>query len=368
MNLLREKQRAVGWHASCSDAPDTAGINQAAKDTAALGKDALEYYKERDRAAEPLRLAAAKRADEVSAAQLESMRTQTGLAKEASDYNRETFRPLERQVVTEAANFDTEAERERLAGLALGDVKQQFSSARAQGERSMARAGVNVSDGVYAGMNKDLVNDEALAGATAKNKARTGATTMGRAMKMDAISLGRGLPGQQATSTGLALSAGRGAVDTAQVPVQMANESTRLAGQGYGTAMQGAQASGNLYGQAANLESTNNDALWATAGKVAGAFMSDKNEKTGRKKVKPAVALSMARKMPVERWKYRKDSVANDGGKEHIGPMAQSVRAAAGDGVAPGGKQIDPISMAGVTLAAVQALDKKVTKLAKRRA
>jgi hypothetical protein len=68
--------------------------------------------------------------------------------------------------------------------------------------------------------------------------------------------------------------------------------------------------------------------------------------------------------MPVKKWRYKPTSEAADGGQEHVGPMAQDVHAQLGHDGAPGGTNIDLVSMNGTTLAAVRALDKKVNDMA----
>jgi hypothetical protein len=373
MDILREKARALGAHrALCSDAPDTSGMNRAAELSAELGQDALEWYQQAYAEQAPLRERAANTAEEVSRAQLASMRNQDRLAERADNYRRSVFEPLEREIVNDAQQFDTEAERERLAGIALGDVNQQFDAARDSAVRAQTRMGVNPADGAAASLNKDLALGKALAGVQAKNQTRQQAMTLGRALKMDAAALGRGLASQQATNASLALNAGNSAAGTAQMPVQMSQSATQMGGQGFDAAMRGQQISGNLYGQAAQLQANSGGSDWmgglANLG-MAGAklwSLSDKNEKTGRKRVKGKVALEAARRMPVDAWKYRKGGAGDDGGRTHVGPMAQDVRAALGDEAAPGGKVVDLTSLAGTALAAVQEVDKRQRKLEKK--
>ena len=98
----------------------------------------------------------------------------------------------------------------------------------------------------------------------------------------------------------------------------------------------------------------------------AGAAMmaSDVRLKTDIKGMNPDAALKAINKTPVSKWKYRSDSAANDGGIEHTGPMAQDVNATMGDEAAPNGTAIDLITMNGVNMAAIQALSKKVDRLA----
>ncbi|MCY1178478.1 Chaperone of endosialidase [compost metagenome] len=90
-------------------------------------------------------------------------------------------------------------------------------------------------------------------------------------------------------------------------------------------------------------------------------IFSDKHMKKDVAPTKPEMSLAAVRKMPVKSWKYKGGSAGDDGGKRHTGPMAQDARAAMGEKTAPGGKQIDLISMMGHTVNAVKALDKKVT-------
>ena len=356
----------------CSDAPDTSGMNRAAEANAEIAKEALAWYKQAYADQAPLREQAAARADEVALAQLDSMRSQKELAERYDKYRQSVFEPLERDIVADAKNFDTEAERERLAGLALGDVQQSFTAAQEQGERNMTRMGENTNDGKFDAAGKLASTSLALASADAKNKSRMQAMTIADAKKADAAALGRGLPSNQATAAGLALNAGNSAVGNAQVPVSLAQGATQMAGQGYQTAIQGNQSSGNLYGQAAQIQSSSNDSGWmsglANLG-MAGAklwSLSDKNEKRAKKPVKTKIALAVARTLPVQRWKYRDDSIAADGGQEHIGPMAQDVHAALGDEAAPGGRAVDVGTIAGLSLAAVQELDRKHEQLAKK--
>jgi hypothetical protein len=67
-------------------------------------------------------------------------------------------------------------------------------------------------------------------------------------------------------------------------------------------------------------------------------------------------------------WRYdeAKGAPAGSGGAEHTGPMAQQVRKTMGEKVAPGGKQIDIVSMNGKLMASMQELSKRMKKVEKR--
>ncbi len=357
-----------------SDGPDTSGMNQAALQQAQMSKEQLDFAKQIYADSAPDRAATNQRAMEISAAQLDSMRNADANARDLQAYNKETFRPLEQGIVRDAQNFDTEAERERLAGLAKGEVSLAGASARDMGERALTRSGVNPNDGAYGAMESNANTQIALGQSAAANKARSDALTLGRAMKMDAASLGRNLPSQQATQAGLALNAGNSSAANAAVPGQVTAGGAALMNTGYAGAQAGLSNAANTYGNIARINASAGDdsAMWGAAGNIAGQALSayalsDKKEKTDRQPVKGEVALSAARRLPVETWKYKKGSVADDGGKTHAGPMAQKVRDVLGEAVAPGGKMVDVNSMTAMTLAAVKALDKKVTQLEKRR-
>lgn len=351
----------------CSDSPDLSGVNDAARMSASLGQDALDFWKTTYADQQPLRDQAAATATRVANSQATAMDTATRLAEQANQHNQQ-FRAAESGMLRDALAFDTEGERERLAGMALGDVNQQFGSALEQTGRNLSRMGVNPNDGSYTGALKQITLAQALAGADAKNKARQSATQQAWARKMDALSLARGLPSQQATQQNIALNAGNSASGNAQVPVNVAQSGASMVGQGYGTAMQGYGQSGNLYGQAAQISGQSSGAGDFLSGAanlgMAGKYIfSDKHMKKDREQMDGEMALSMVRKMPVDSWRYKEGTPASDGGKQHVGPMAQDVHAAAGDAMAPGGEAIDLVSMNGMMLSSVQKLDKNVRKL-----
>lgn len=352
----------------CADAPDTSGMNKAAEANAEVAREALAWYKQAYQEQAPLREAAAAKAMEISDAQLGSMRQNDAISKDYWDYQQSTFRPMERAIVESAQTYDTETRREQKAGEAIADVQQQIDASQGQQTRQLARMGVNPNDGKFAATSNMMTMAGALGKAEAASKAREAVELQGYARKMDAANLGRNLASNQATSAGVALNAGNSAAATGQMPLTQAQTATTQAAQGFNTAIQGNNSAGNIYGQVAQTQSQDSGILGAL-GTVAGGWASggfkmpsDKNIKKDIKPVSDEQALAAVEDTPVSRWTYKEGE--GDGGA-HIGPMAQHVKATMGERAAPGGKQIDLITMNGMNMAAISALSRKVDKLAK---
>ena len=354
-----------------SDAPDYSGMNRAAEANAEIAKEALAWYKQVYQEQAPLREAAAAKANEVSDAQLASMRQNDAISKDYWNYQQNTFRPVERAIVDAAQNYDTEARRDQKAGQAVADVQQQIDASLGQQTRQLTRMGVNPNSGKFAAMSNQMSMAGALGKAQAAAKAREGVELQGYARKMDAANLGRNLASNQATSAGVALNAGNSAAQTGGMALSQAQNATNQVGQGFNTAIQGNNSAGNIYGQVAKMQSQDSGIMGAL-GTVAGGFLggngfakmidSDQNIKKDIKPVSDEQALAAVEKTPVSQWTYKK---GEGDGETHIGPMAQHVKATMGEQAAPGGKQIDLITMNGMNMAAISALSRKVDKLAK---
>ncbi len=81
---------------------------------------------------------------------------------------------------------------------------------------------------------------------------------------------------------------------------------------------------------------------------------SDRNTKTDIFDVRPDEVLAKVDKLPISTWRYKGDA------PQHLGPMAQDFVAAFGLGADD--RHIAPLDAAGVSLAAIQALNRKVTE------
>ena len=174
---------------------------EAAQVMAGLGREQLAFAKDQYNRSAPVLEAIANQ-------QMAAQNEQMGQARDYYNYMRDTYRPLERGLVADAARFNTEAYREDMAAKAAADAGRAFGISQAQNQRAMASMGVNPASGRFANMNNATGLQQAAQRAAAMTGARTNAEQMGYARKLDAAGLGRGLSGASTAAYGGATNAG----------------------------------------------------------------------------------------------------------------------------------------------------------------
>lgn len=356
--------------------PPDPNIGLAALRNAEISREALDWYKGVYAQDAPYREEYRDIAKQIAETQIAAQEKNQQYADDYYGYMRDTFRPVEKGIVEDAQRYSSDAEKERLAAEAATDVAAAGANQRAQMSRQMAAMGVNPNSGRFQALQRDSNILEAATRAGSMIRARQQAEQQGWARRMDAASIGRNLPANQATSQGIAITAGNSALGAAGAPAQQSALYGTMMGQGYGTAIAGNQSTANIlnaqYGNQLNAWSAQQQAaaqesagMWSGIGTAAGmaamAMMSSKKLKTQKKPI--ASALEGLRGVPVESWKY-KEGVADEG--RHVGAYAEDVNREFGDKAAPGGKMIDVISMLGINTAAIKELDAKVSRLEKR--
>jgi hypothetical protein len=159
------------------------------------------------------------RADEQFALDKEMQRKQIEASDVAMKEYQEKGTPLREALYKEAQAAGGEAEVNRQAALAMGDVKSQFGLQAEQNARQMKSYGIDPTSGKYQSATRQAGVMEAATSAAAATKARDAATQLGWAKKMDAAALAQGQFGNQASSTGLALTAGNQALGAGQTTI-----------------------------------------------------------------------------------------------------------------------------------------------------
>lgn len=375
---------AVVSSALAPDAPTIPGadpgVGQAANANAAVSKESLDFNKRVYEEGKPRQAAIDALGNRVVESQLKSQDQASALADDYANYMKGTFRPVEGAIVGEAMKNDV-SQQEQAASEAGAGVDTQFEAGRANTARTMAAMGINPNSGRWGSINQGSVDQQAATKADAMNKARIATRGLNWSKRLDAASLGRNLPSSQATSAGLALTAGNSAVNNANAGAVNARADAGVVNQGFGTAVSANNSAGNLYLgnydaqiKGYNAQQAYNASQSQGMGQLAGAALSaygkygsSKKIKTNKEDISDAEIVDEVKKLPVQKWDYKEGE--GDGGT-HIGPYAEDVKASFGDVAAPGGKAIDVISMMGINLAATKELAKQVesisSKMAKR--
>lgn len=227
-------------------APDP-NIGRAQREMAAISKEYLNSWKtEVWPTLKEQSLKQEARADEQFELDRALQDLQMKSAKESMERYEKYGYPLQEKIFEEAEKAGGAEDQEKQAALALGDVR----SATQREARNLALQqqsfGIDPSSGRYQGMMRATGVDTAAMEAAAANRARTAAEQLGWAKRMDATALAQGQFGNQATSTGLALTAGNQALMSGQIPIQNAGAMTQNMGSAYGGAMQGWNQVGQL--------------------------------------------------------------------------------------------------------------------------
>ena len=182
---------------------------EAARIQAGLGREQLAFAREQyDRSAPIL--------ESIANQQMAAQSEQMAQARDYYDYQRDTYRPLERSIVADAQRFNTEAYRNQVASQAAADAGAAFGLSQQQNQRAMASMGVNPNSGRFAGMQNATGLQQAALRANAMTGSRRQAEQMGYARQLDAAGLGRGLAGASIAAYGGANQAGSMAGGNAQ--------------------------------------------------------------------------------------------------------------------------------------------------------
>lgn len=187
----------------CSDAPpppDFTPIANAMRDIgnqmSALGNRQLEFGQRRYEETMPFY-------QRMINSNIEGQNLAMQMARENAQ-DRQKYRALEDQYVNDAMNLDRSGYKDMLAGRAASDVEQAASTARASAVRNLSRMGINPNAARFADLNNQIAMTSAAQKAGAMTNARIAGDQMFDQKRMNAMSIGRGLPATQlsAISTG----------------------------------------------------------------------------------------------------------------------------------------------------------------------
>jgi hypothetical protein len=152
-------------------------------------------------------------------------------AREDRAFYEKFFQPLEQELAEEAKNYDTPERRAREMGRAQANVAQQFDAQRENAQRELEAYGIDPSSTRYGALDIGVRTAQAAAQAGAGEVASNRVEDVGRALRSEAINVGRGYPGQIAGSYATSGQMGSGAGGTT-------GNASQIGGQNMGTAPQ----------------------------------------------------------------------------------------------------------------------------------
>jgi len=281
----------------------------------------------------------------------------------------DVYQPIEDDLIKEFQEFDSPERREKEAATRMADTRQAFEAQRANAEQRLAGLGIDPSQLKANALDRGIRLAEAAATAQAGNQGRQYVEQMGRALRGEAINIGRGMPAQVAQSMGLVNQTAGGMTgnytNTAGGMAGMyapAMQAGGLAQQGYSS---GANTMNMGYQNQLSQWQANADssgAMMSGLGQLAGMGMmawSDPKLKEKRAKSKKSAAKAIE-DSPSETYEY-KASTGLDDGERHIGPMADDLKREMGVG---DGSKYALQDLVGVQQQAIGELNQKVDALA----
>lgn len=201
----------MGGKNSAPPPPDYSKVAEASKEAAEISAKvareqlawAKEQYREDRNILNPIVKSAMERMD----------RNDANAMSDRERYER-LYQPLEDKLVSDANDFASPERQRDEMGRAQATVAQNFDASRKAAIQNLESYGVDPSSTRFAALDSGTRAAEAAAKAAAGNNARTQTEAMGRAMRSEAINVGRGYPGQIAGTYGTALQSGQQGANT----------------------------------------------------------------------------------------------------------------------------------------------------------
>jgi len=202
----------MGGKGKAPPAPDYSAVAAASEKNAEWGYKSAELS--RDVAMENLAWAKEEYAnnrellDRVLNTQLPIMEREAAEGAKLRERYNTVFQPIEDQLVKEANEYASGSRSDYDAGRAMGAVGQSFDAARSNALARMESYGVDPSQTRAGALDAGIRVQEAAAKAAAGTQSRLNTENTGRALRGEAINIGRGLPGNIAGAYGTAMAAG----------------------------------------------------------------------------------------------------------------------------------------------------------------
>lgn len=211
-------------------------------------------------------------------------------AKKDRERYEQVYQPIEDNLVQEFQSYDSPERRQEERGRAMADVNTSFDAARRNALQRLESYGVDPSQTRNSALDIGVRTQQAAAQAGAATAADRATEQTGRALRAEAINIGKGLPSNVAASYGQSLQAGNSMVGNANQTTSTSGNAAQGANSFLNTSISGFGGAANTMSQGygnqmqqfnANQQATTG-ALSAIGG-IAGMFMADGGEPGKRK-------------------------------------------------------------------------------------
>lgn len=192
------------------------------------------------------------------------------------------YQPLEENLVEEFQGYDTAQRRQEERGRAMADVNTAFDAQRRNALQRLESYGVDPSQTRNAALDIGMRTQQAAAAAGAASAADRATEQTGRALRAEALNIGKGYPSNVAGSYGQSLQAGNAMVGNANQTTATSGNAAQGANSFLNTSISGFGQAGNTMTQGyqnqmqqfnANQQATTG--MLSAIGGVAGMFMAD---------------------------------------------------------------------------------------------
>lgn len=194
----------------------------------------------------------------------------------------EIYQPLEDNLVSEFQNYDTPERRAEERGRAIADVNSQFDAVRRNSLQRLESYGVDPSQTRNAALDLGVRVQQAAAAAGAANAADRATEQTGRALRAEALNIGKGYPSNVAGSYGQSIAAGNSMVGNANQTTATSGNAMQGGASYLNTSIGGFGQAGNTMTQGFNNQmsahNSNQQAITGAlgaVGSIAGMFMAD---------------------------------------------------------------------------------------------
>lgn len=261
------------------DPPDLSASAAASTETARIAQETareqLSFAREQETSNRAI-------LDRVIAGQDEVRDETLGNARKDRARFEQIYQPLEDNLVKEFQDYDTPERQDLERGRAVADVNTQFDAARRNALQRLESFGVDPSQTRNAALDIGTRTAQAAAQAGAASNATRVTEQTGRALRAEALNIGRGYPSNVAGSYGQSIQAGNSQIGNATSVTGAGTNARGGANAFLGTSISGNQAAAGIQSQGfqnqlgaqeANNATTNG--ILGAVGGIAGLFLAD---------------------------------------------------------------------------------------------